>query len=203
VLQALVLGNGESRKSLDIENLSNHFTTIGCNAIVRDHPMDYVVCCDVRMAQEASRINQHRVGIFVRPQNMVALNRVEIFKPLPNIPYVGTQKQDRAEHWGSGPYAVLLATELGFPKIVLAGFDLYPSNGKINNIYKGTQHYLPETADAVDPAYWIYQIGMIFKINPFVEFTVLNNEGWKIPEEWRHDHVHFQNINDFVVDKGN
>lgn len=196
--KVLVLGNGESRKNLDLSKFKDEYTTIGCNAIVREFFPDAVVCCDIRMAQEAAL--SHKVPVYVRPENLLSLNRIEIFKPLPNIPYVGTQKQDQPQHWGSGPYAVLLATELGFPTVVLAGFDLYSKNGKINNLYKGSTHYLPSTANAVDPAYWIYQIGKIIELNPYVEFIILNEEGWQMPTEWQKDNVTFKNISEYTVD---
>ena len=40
----LVIGNGESRKALKIEELN--LPTVGCNAIFRDIKVDHLVCCD-------------------------------------------------------------------------------------------------------------------------------------------------------------
>lgn len=195
---ALVLGNGESRKNLDIDGFRDQSLIIGCNAIIRDTLPDAVVCCDIRMAKEAEKI--HKVPIYVRPENMVPLNRIEIYRALPNLPYVGSEKQDQPRHWGSGPYAVLLATELGCSTVMLAGFDLYSKDGKINNLYKGSEHYLPATANAVDPSYWIYQISKIFELNPFVTFVILNEEGWQMPAEWQKENVKFEDISKYTVD---
>ena len=50
---AVVIGNGESRGSLDLANLKNTVTLIGCNAIHRDIVVDHLVCCDQRMVKEA------------------------------------------------------------------------------------------------------------------------------------------------------
>ena len=47
----LVIGNGESRKSLDISTLK--LPTVGCNAIFRDMKVDHLVCVDRRMIREA------------------------------------------------------------------------------------------------------------------------------------------------------
>ena len=44
---------------------------------------------------------------------------------------------DEPFHWGSGPYAVLLATFLS-KYIKLIGFDLYGIDGKLNNVYENT-----------------------------------------------------------------
>ena len=49
---AVVIGNGESRASLDLPNLKKIVTLIGCNAIHRDLRVDHLVCCDHRMVQE-------------------------------------------------------------------------------------------------------------------------------------------------------
>ena len=46
-----VFGNGESRTSININNI--HLPTVGCNAIVRDYLVDYLVCADKRMVMEA------------------------------------------------------------------------------------------------------------------------------------------------------
>jgi len=53
VSQALVIGNGESRRNLDLNSLKIHNILIGCNAIHRDVTVDHLVCCDRRMVEEA------------------------------------------------------------------------------------------------------------------------------------------------------
>ena len=50
--QALVIGNGESRRHVDVSTYTQH-TLIGCNAIHRDLNVDHLICCDRRMAEEA------------------------------------------------------------------------------------------------------------------------------------------------------
>ena len=54
-----VFGNGESRTSVNIDNLSG--IKIGCNAIYRDYNMDHLVCVDRRMVQESldNDANEH------------------------------------------------------------------------------------------------------------------------------------------------
>ena len=46
-----VLGNGESRKSIDVNTLPG--PTIGCNAICRDFFVDHLICVDRRMVDQA------------------------------------------------------------------------------------------------------------------------------------------------------
>ena len=61
-MQSLVLGNGESRGSLDISKVS--CTKYGCNAIHRDYVVDHLICVDTRMVDEALK-NPTTVNLFV------------------------------------------------------------------------------------------------------------------------------------------
>jgi len=65
--KALVLGNGESRYSVDLNSLKDKFALIGCNAIQRDITVDHLICCDQRMIVESLN-NQSTKGslIYVR-----------------------------------------------------------------------------------------------------------------------------------------
>ena len=47
----IVIGNGESRKGIDINELQSE--KVGCNAIIRDFTVHHLVCCDKRMVAEA------------------------------------------------------------------------------------------------------------------------------------------------------
>ena len=53
---------------------------------------------------------------------------------------------DFPREWDSGTTAIHLACQEGYDEVYLLGFDLDPSRGIINNIYKGTQNY--ENSDA-------------------------------------------------------
>jgi hypothetical protein len=110
---------------------------------------------------------------------------------LPEVPTQGELKRDQAEHWGSGGYAVLLAAVLGHKEVALIGFDLYPIDHAVNNIYKGTMNYSKTGSQAVDPSYWIYQIGEVFMHYPNTTFVIYNKQGWIMPQEWRKDNVEF------------
>jgi len=79
---------------------------------------------------------------------------------VPDLPYKGTERVDEPFQWGSGPYAVLQAS-LQSKKINLIGFDLYSETKKINNVYKDTDNYDESDKDAIDPRYWIHQIGKV------------------------------------------
>ena len=77
----LVIGNGESRKALKIEELN--LPTVGCNAIFRDIKVDHLVCCDRRMVREAIKhSNTSQSIIYSRPD---WCNEFNVF-PVPDLP---------------------------------------------------------------------------------------------------------------------
>ena len=51
----IVLGNGTSRKKINLNLLTG--PKIGCNAIIRDYAVDYLVCCDKKMVKQALASN--------------------------------------------------------------------------------------------------------------------------------------------------
>lgn len=195
---AVVIGNGESRAKVNLDLLST-FTTIGCNAIFRDIKVDHLVCCDRRMVEES--LQYQETSIYTRNRyykDFRKLKKLRHINQLPDLPYTGLEKKDQPEHWGSGPYAVLLALHLNFNKIFLVGFDLYGNNNKVNNIYKDTKNYSCKDNMAVDPSYWIYQIKKIFQIYPQAHFTIVNTENWTMPREWRLPNIKFLDIKNFT-----
>ena len=195
---ALVIGNGESRNAVDLVNFSKDYITIGCNAIHRDLVVDHLVCCDRRMVEESVvSKNTPQTTIWVRPDWFRYFRKVRKDKRIhcvPDIPYDGEYKMDKALHWGSGPYAVLTAAENGYETIMLLGFDLYGINGKLNNMYKGTSHYKNADADAVDHSYWTYQISKVFTHYPNQEFIIWNHAEWEMPRSWKRDNVRFESL---------
>lgn len=198
ISSALVIGNGESRRDVDIPPLRNDHTLIGCNAIHRDLTVDHLICCDRRMVDEAI-LNDRNADtlIYVRESWYHYFRKIKKNKNIrtvPDLPYQGTQKQDQPEHWGSGCYATLVAATLGFKEINLLGFDLYPSNNKVNNLYKGTDNYAVADAKSVDYSYWVYQLSKIFQSYPDITFVIHNKNGWEMPPQWQQNNVKFQEI---------
>ena len=58
----------------------------------------------------------------------------------------------------------------------------------MNNIYKGTPNYIDADKRAVDPRYWIHQIGMVFKSFPKIQFTIYQ-DNWELPKAWNQSNV--------------
>ena len=192
--RAVVVGNGESRRAINL-NLLTADALIGCNAIHRDTVVDHLICCDRRMADEAVNNPQTKnTLIYVRPSWSHYFKKIlknKNIRPTPNLPYQGEYKKDDPDHWGSGGYAVLLAAQLGFTEIELIGFDLYPISSAVNNIYKGTKNYAQAGSQAIDYSYWIYQINHVFMYYPDQKFIIRNHRDWKMPTEWQKNNVEF------------
>lgn len=183
----IVLGNGESRALIDVNLLDDE--KIGCNAIMRDFKVDHLVCVDKRMLQEAITSSYHKhAKIYTRKDWFVRYRLEKNIRMVPELPYQGTDRWDNPFHWGSGPYAVLLGA-LKASHVKMIGFDLYSANKNVNNIYKGTENYQPINSRAVDPRYWIYQIGKVFEIFPHVKFQVYSSSDWNCPTQWKKSNV--------------
>jgi len=190
----LVIGNGESRKHVDIQKINS--PKVGCNAIMRDHFVDYLVCVDRRMMDEAvnSKTNEHSL-VYTRKDWYDNYKNYKRIRIVPDLPYVGSDRWDQPVHWGSGPYAVLIAAKYTKTREVnLLGFDLYGIENRVNNIYKDTASYDSSDKKAVDPRYWIYQIGMVFECFPKIKFKIYQLPNWKLPQAWNYPNVSVDKI---------
>ncbi len=205
--RVLVVGNGESRKNINLETFESDYTIIGCNALHRDFRVDHLICCDRRMADEA--VKNPNIGdtqIYVRDSWYHYFRKIQKNKNinhLPPLPVSGELKKDKPDHWGSGCYAILLAAHLGFQEVNLLGFDLYSINDKVNNVYKNTENYSNSESQAVDYSYWIYQTSQIFIHYPNTIFNIINVPDWHMPRDWQRTNVNFTNIHGFVIDSIN
>ena len=107
---------------------------------------------------------------------------------MPDLPYEGDKRQDDPFHWGTGQYAALVGMSFKPKAIFLVGMDLWglgkeqkPEN--VNNIYKGSTGYT-YIKRPVDPRYWIYQFNKLFEHSE-CRWIVVNQEDWKMPDEWK------------------
>jgi hypothetical protein len=187
------IGNGESRKNIDIDQLQG--PKVGCNAIMRDYAVDYLVCADSRMVDEAIRRQVNEQTLVYTRHNWLDRVTSKNIRRFPDLPYKGTERWDDPWHWGSGPYAVLIAATYAKEREVkLLGFDLYGNEGRINNIYKDTDGYKDSDHNFIDPRYWIHQIGMVFQCFPKITFTIYQTEDWEMPAAWKGRNVKVDNI---------
>ena len=65
---AFVLGNGTSRQSVDLNQLKEHGTIYGCNALYREFNPDYLVAVDTKMIIEINKAGyQHSNEVWTNP----------------------------------------------------------------------------------------------------------------------------------------
>jgi len=176
-----IIGNGESRKRIDFDNIDGF--KMGCNAAYRDLDIDCLVAVDRRIVEEAID-NNFSKSIYTRRDWMSSFALYPNVRLLPGLPYTGTLREDDPWHWGTGPHACNLAATLKPREVHLWGFDLYGNGDRVNNIYKGTKNYDPVDKNAVDPRYWIYQIGMCVRSYPNIKWIQHQLKDWEIPKNW-------------------
>jgi hypothetical protein len=190
------IGNGESRSKVNIDKLNG--PTVGCNAIYRDYYTDYLVCVDRRMMQEAlhAEVNIRKdTLVYTRPDWYDQFKTLRV-REVPDLPYKGTERWDEPFQWGSGPYAVLIAAmyaKEGY--VAMLGFDLHSKTKLVNNVYKDTPNYDSADKRAVDPRYWIHQIGKVIECFPSRQFLIYQEKGWELPKAWKYPNVVVDSIN--------
>ena len=195
----LVIGNGESRKDIDLDKHID--TKIGCNAIHRDYRVDHLICVDRRMVQQAVDANVNETSIvYTRTDWIDAYRSNQKIRTVPKLLEEGNERWDEPFQWGSGPYAVLLGAKMN-EEVSLIGFDLYSTTNNVNNVYKDTNGYDASTKRAVDPRYWIHQIGKVFEIYRRRTFTIYQQQDWELPKVWNYPNVSVDNISNISYNK--
>jgi len=72
----------------------------------------------------------------------------------------------------------------------MLGYDLYGFDGKINNVYKGSNNYSAADSKAVNYDIWVEQCSIIFEKYPNIQFVQIQNESWEPPNKWlKYDNV--------------
>jgi hypothetical protein len=160
---AFVLGNGVSRRLVDLDRVRGRGAIYGCNALYRDFAPAVLVSTDPPISTEIQNSGYSK--------NHVHYTR----KPLPES---GSQRiPPRYFGFSSGPVAVGLATEDRNRQIYLLGFDLGPNRtGSFNNMYADTEFYKKSTATPTYTGNWVRQLISIMKDNPRTTYTRVMGE---------------------------
>ena len=155
---AFVLGNGASRKDVDLSALKNHGKVYGCNALYRDFTPDVLVATDRPISEQIQNSGYALKSAFYTRK-----------------PIAGTGAREIPENiWGysSGPVAVNLAALDGSLLIYMLGFDMGPSAaGLFNNVYADTEFYKTSAANPTYTGNWTRQILDTVKRFPAVKFV--------------------------------
>ena len=202
---AFIIGNGRSRVGFDLKRLNIAGVTYGSNAIHSDIAVNYLVACDKTMLKEITNLDVINNSFIYSRARWLDGNNDPNLQVVPDLPYLGPNKADKVEQWGSGHYSQLLACEKKHDIIIIMGFELYrTTNNMQNNIYSGTLGYKKKTDEAVDPKFWIYHTAKLFKHYPETQFVFINADGWKAPDEWEEysnwSVDNYQGLETFLVD---
>ena len=178
---AFVLGNGTSRKHIPLEPLKKHGKVYGCNALYREFAPDHLVAVDTKMIIEISEARyQLQYNVWSNANKLTQKT-------------AGIKLMEPNKGWSSGPTAMLLASQHGYRTIYVLGFDyigLGDKQEKVNNLYAGTENYVPKTNSPIPSQNWIIQWKKLYELNPNTKFFKVNKstEPSKINnpiEEWK------------------
>jgi hypothetical protein len=158
---AFVLGNGLSRKSINLQELKNKGTVYGCNALYREFVPDYLIAVDSKMVLEIAKSNYQNY-------NTVWTNPNKIYKNIPNLNFFQPSKG-----WSSGPTALWLASQNGHKEIYILGFDytgVGNNNTLFNNIYASTFNYKDANENATYHGNWLRQTVQTITEHPTIRY---------------------------------
>lgn len=155
---AFCLGNGVSRRGLDLAHLQTYGPIYGCNALYKEFEPDVLVATD------------QPIGTRIQESGYSARKR---FYTRRCIPGLGAHQIPK-KYYGnsSGPACAAIAALDGHNRIYLIGYDMGPGpDGKFNNVYAGAEFYKPIGAAPTFTGNWIKQIRTITADFPMISWT--------------------------------
>ena len=78
--------------------------------------------------------------------------------------------------WSAGNTALHLACQHGAEKVYILGFDLSSYDEPLNNIYKGTDNYLPADSKGFNSVNWENQMTTTMKEFSDIEFVIVGKD---------------------------
>jgi hypothetical protein len=149
-MAAFVLGNGVSRRPIDVKHLTTLGPVYGCNALYRTDTPTVLVATDVPISQ------------IIQESGYSAKHRFYTRKPIPGLGAFQIQKKYYG--FSSGPIAMSIAAEDFNNPIYLLGFDMGPSEaGKFNNLYANTEFYKKSDGYPTFTGNWAKQMASIIR----------------------------------------
>lgn len=195
---AFVLGNGESRKGIKIEDLKQHGKVYACNAVYRTENPDWLIAVDPKMLLEIAETDYVVHNKVYSNFNSAQYNRNKRI-----LDHVTWSRPSLG--WSSGPTALRLALEHKFKTIYLLGFDYKGlpdsksnSRVKFNNVFKDTRNYKKSRDDATFFGNWMNQTKRCLNDYKDVDFTRVIPEGWFKPKDLEWHNLKHITTNDFL-----
>jgi hypothetical protein len=169
-MPAIIIGNGKSRLQFDLNELKTHGVTFGCNGIYRDFSPDYLVAMDILMVKEIIQAKAYMNSVFyTQYDNMLEQQIIRDRLPI-------NFTQPIQETNDSGTTCAKLASEFGFTRIFMLGFDYISDDQSFNNVYAGTKNYAPEVFHPHENCFqrWESHLRRVVMRNPQCEYYRVN-----------------------------
>ena len=170
---SFVIGNGTSRRPIQIPDLQKYGKIYGCNALYRTFTPDHLIAVDVKMILEINKSGyQNRGEVWTNPnKSFHHIKKLNFFHP--------------SKGWSSGPTALWLASQHGYKTIYILGFDFRGINdGKsFNNMYADTNNYKKSTDGATFFGNWMRQTRTVFQQHPQIKYVRVIQPDNYVPEE--------------------
>ena len=193
---AFVLGNGESRKGIQIEDLKKHGTVFACNAVYRTDRPDYLITVDPKMMIEIAEtdyIQHNEVWTNFNNQynkNQKILDHAKWFQP--------------SLGWSSGPTALRMACERKHDEIYILGFDyighIDRQTKKFNNLFKDTRNYKKSKDEGTFYGNWMNQTKKCLQDFKKINFTRVIPNGWFKPKDLEfNDNIKHNTTEEFLT----
>ena len=180
--RAFVLGNGESRRVIDINQLKPHGKVYACNGVYRTHRPDWLIAVDPKMMLEIAESD------YVVNNKVYSNFNVQYQKHQKLLDHVTWSKPSLG--WSSGPTALRLACEHGLRDIYILGFDYQghregekKERFRFNNIFKDSRNYKKSQDEATFYGNWMNQTKRVLTDFPDVKFHRVIPEGWFKPKD--------------------
>jgi hypothetical protein len=184
-MTAFVIGNGTSRKDIDLYQLQKHGMTYGCNALYRDFTPDVLVTKDSLITRE------------IEKDGYALNNRFYTRLPSPNA----TILDKNYRGYCSGTNALHISTTENHKKIYLLGFDFGSTTDTLNNYYADTECYRESTAKVYkgEMKGTLTQVILVINEHPSIDFIrVVNDKSEKFQELHNISHLSEIDVTDFI-----
>ena len=188
---AFVLGNGESRRGIDINDLKQKGSVYACNGVYRTHQPHWLVAVDPKMMLEIAEsdyvVHNKVYSNFNSQYNKVSKLMDHVTWSKPSL------------GWSSGPTALRLACDHGFKEIYILGFDYQghseasnKNRFRFNNIFKDTRNYKKGNDEATFYGNWMNQTKKCLDEYKHIKFHRVIPNGWFKPKDidWKENIDH-------------
>ena len=181
---AFVLGNGVSRKGVNLENLRAHGTIYGCNALYRDFTPDVLIATDRPISEQIQHAGYPLEHKFYtrKPLDGLGAHRVP------------------DQYWGysSGPLAAAIAAADKHLTVYLLGFDMAGINDRFNNVYADSEFYKRSASTPTYTGNWERQLLKVMQDYPHTNFIRVHGAVTAdVPEFHKHSRYSRLSIGDF------